>query len=76
MRPDDAMFAYASDPEVTRYVLWDTRGSIEYSETFLRFATEGYKKGDVGGLGVVQKARRPARNPYADASTSRAPTGT
>ena len=33
MRLDDAeaMFAYASDPEVTRYVLFDTHRSIEDS---------------------------------------------
>ena len=29
----EAVFAYASDAEVTRYVLWDTHGSIEDSET-------------------------------------------
>ena len=36
MRLEDAeaMFAYASDPEVTRYVLWDTHGSIEEYENF------------------------------------------
>jgi ribosomal-protein-alanine N-acetyltransferase len=57
MRLDDAeaMFAYASDPEVTRYVLWDTHRSIEDSETFLRFAIEGYESGDFGGWGVVFK---------------------
>lgn len=57
MRLDDAeaMFAYASDPEVTRYVLWDTHRSIEDSESFLGFATEGYERGDFGGWGVVLK---------------------
>ena len=57
MRLDDAeaMFAYASDPEVTRYVLWDTHRSIEDSESFLSFATEGYERGDFGGWGVVLK---------------------
>jgi len=58
MRPEDAraMFAYASDPEVTRYVLWETHGSIEDSENFLRFADEGYERGDFGGWGLVLKA--------------------
>jgi ribosomal-protein-alanine N-acetyltransferase len=58
MRPDDAedMFAYASDPEVTRYVLWDTHRSIEDTRNFLRFATEGYERGDFGGWGLVLKA--------------------
>jgi [ribosomal protein S5]-alanine N-acetyltransferase len=57
MRLDDAeaMFAYASDPEVARYVLWDTHRSIEDSEEFLRLATEGYERGDFGGWGVVLK---------------------
>jgi ribosomal-protein-alanine N-acetyltransferase len=57
MRLDDAeaMFAYASDPEVTRYVLWDTHRSVEDSEEFLRQATEGYERGDFGGWGVVLK---------------------
>jgi [ribosomal protein S5]-alanine N-acetyltransferase len=47
----EAMFAYASDPEVARYVLWETYGSIEESENFLRFASEGYERGDFGGWG-------------------------
>ena len=57
MRLDDAeaVFAYASDPEVTRYVLWDTHRSVEDSESFLRSATEGYERGDFGGWGVVLK---------------------
>ena len=57
MRLDDAeaMFAYASDPEVTRYVLFDTHSSIEDSREFLRFATEGYERGDFGGWGLLLK---------------------
>jgi ribosomal-protein-alanine N-acetyltransferase len=57
MRLEDAeaMFAYASDPKVTRYVPWDTHRSIEDSESFLTFAIEGYEKGDFGGWGVVLK---------------------
>jgi [ribosomal protein S5]-alanine N-acetyltransferase len=57
MRRDDAqaMFAYASDPEVTRYVLFDTHRSLEDSEAFLRFAVGGYERGDFGGWGVVLK---------------------
>ncbi len=58
MRLDDAedMFAYASDPEVTRYVLFETHRSIEDSRTFLRFAAEGYERGDFCGWGLVLKA--------------------
>ena len=45
------MYSYASDPEVTRYVLWEPHGSIEESENFLRFAGEGCERGDFGGGG-------------------------
>jgi ribosomal-protein-alanine N-acetyltransferase len=57
MRLDDAraMFAYASDPEVTRYVLFETHRSIEDSRAFLRYAEEGYERGDFGGWGLVLK---------------------
>jgi ribosomal-protein-alanine N-acetyltransferase len=57
MRLDDAeaMFAYASDPEVTRYVLFETHRTVEDSEAFLRLAVEGYERGDFGGWGVVLK---------------------
>jgi ribosomal-protein-alanine N-acetyltransferase len=57
MRLDDAqaMYGYASDPEVTRYVLFETHRSVEDSEAFLRFAVEGYERGDFGGWGVVLK---------------------
>ena len=57
MRLDDAqaMYGYASDPEVTRYVLFETHRSVEDSEAFLRFAVEGYERGDFGGWGVILK---------------------
>lgn len=57
MRLDDAedMFAYASDPLVTRYVLWETHRTLEDAKAFLRSATEGYERGDFGGWGVVLK---------------------
>ena len=53
----EAMYSYASDPEVTRYVLWETHGSIEEYENFLRFAGEGYERGDFGGGGLVEGQR-------------------
>ena len=67
MRRDDAqaMFAYASDPEVTRYVLFDTHRSLEDSEAFLRFAVEGYERGDFGGWGVVLRTAARSSAPAA-----------
>lgn len=55
MRLEDAeeMFAYASDPKVTRYLLWETHRTVEDSEDFLRFAVEGYERGEFGGWGIV-----------------------
>jgi [ribosomal protein S5]-alanine N-acetyltransferase len=51
----EAMFTYASDPEVTRYVLFETHRSVEDSKAFLRLAVEGYERGDFGGWGIVLK---------------------
>jgi ribosomal-protein-alanine N-acetyltransferase len=36
-------------------VLFETHRSVEDSDAFLRFAVEGYERGDVGGWGVVLK---------------------
>ena len=57
MRPEDAeaMFAYASDPEVTRYVLWETHNSIVDTRNFLNFVAESYGRGDFGAWGIVFK---------------------
>ncbi len=35
LEDDAAVFAYASDPEVTRYVLWEAHRSVEVSRAFL-----------------------------------------
>lgn len=45
MRPSDAeaIFAYASDPEVSRYVIWDTHRSIQDSRAFLDLILAGYE---------------------------------
>ena len=57
MTPNDAeaVFAYASDPEVTRYVSWETHRSIEDSRTFLDFATSKYESGGEPEWGIVYK---------------------
>ncbi len=51
----DAMFAYASDPEVTRYVVWDTHRSIEDSRAFLDLTVRGYESGADPTWGIVYK---------------------
>lgn len=43
---DDAedMYAYGSDPEVTRYVTWHAHQSIEETQQFISFYLENMKK--------------------------------
>ena len=57
MTPNDAeaVFAYASDPEVTRHVVWETHRTIEDSERFLRSVVERYEKGEAAEWGIVYK---------------------
>jgi RimJ/RimL family protein N-acetyltransferase len=51
----EAVFAYASDPEVTRYVSWETHRKIGDSESFLRSVLGGYEKGEAAEWGIVYK---------------------
>jgi len=57
MIPEDAgaVFAYASDPEVTRYVSWETHLSIEDSRAFLNLAANKYRSGGEPDWGIVYK---------------------
>ncbi len=57
MKPDDAeaVFAYASDPEVTRYVIWETHRSIEDSGAFLDLVLSKYESGGEPEWGMVYK---------------------
>ena len=56
MIPHDAgdMYAYASDPEVSRYMLWEAHRSLRDTENFLRFVQERYSRGDPAGWGIVE----------------------
>ena len=50
MRPfepgdDEAIFAYSSDPENTRYMLWDTARTIEDTRAFLNAEIKKYATG-------------------------------
>lgn len=57
MRPTDAeaVHAYASDPEVARYMLWEPHESLRDSENFLRFVEERYARGDPAGWGLEER---------------------
>lgn len=58
MRMDDAddIFAYASDPEVAKHVVWDTHASIEDSKSFLGSVLEQYNNGMVSSWGIEERA--------------------
>ena len=55
MRMSDArdLFAYASDPEVSRHVLWDTHRSLRDSRRFLRAALRQYRQGLPGSFAIT-----------------------
>ena len=57
MTLDDAraVFAYASDPDVTRYVIWNMHRTIEDSKSFLRSLVEGYENAEAADWGIVCK---------------------
>lgn len=50
-----AVFAYASDPDISRYVSWETHRTVRDSEDFLRHVTGGYERGDLLAWGLVLK---------------------
>ncbi len=51
----EAVFAYASNSDVSRYTLWETHRSIEDSRAFLEFATQKYENGGEPDWGIVYK---------------------
>ncbi len=60
MRMDDAsdMFAYGSDPEVSRTVSFNTHLSIDDSRAFLSTVIDGYARGDRASWGIVHRGDR------------------
>lgn len=57
MRPTDAeaIFSYASDSEVSRYVIWEAHRSIQDSRAFLDLVLAGYESGGEPNWGIVYK---------------------
>lgn len=58
MRVSDAadMFAYAKDPEVTRYLLWRPHPNIEHTRAYLEYLAGRYRLGMHYEWAVVLKA--------------------
>ncbi len=57
LRADDAeaVFAYASDPEVARWTTWDPHESLDDSKAFISSVIEAYKNNKPSPWGVVLK---------------------
>ena len=49
------VFAYASDGEVARFVLWDKHASREDSRRFLEWVVGQYARGELPSWGIVDK---------------------
>ncbi len=56
MRDAEDLYAYASDPAVSRHVLWDTHKSLSESRSFLRGAIRQYRRGLPGSFAIEWKA--------------------
>ena len=49
------MFEYASDPEATKYTLWDFHKSIEDSVQYIKSVIQKYENKEVSDWGVILK---------------------
>ena len=47
------MFEYASDDEVTQYLIWDTHKTIGDSQGFIQFTLGRYERDEAGDWGIV-----------------------
>ena len=56
MRDAQDMYAYASDPAVSRYVLWDAHRSLRETRRYLRAARRQYRKGLPGCYAIVLRS--------------------
>jgi len=55
MKDADTIFHYASDPEVTRYVLFPTHKSMDDTFAFIQINLDKYKDGETASWGVTLK---------------------
>ncbi len=57
MHPKDArdMFAYASDPEVTRFLTWDVHESAEYTHRYLKHVQRLYREGQLYDWALIHR---------------------
>lgn len=58
MRDERDMYRYASDPEVSRHVLWDTHESPRQTRASLRAALRQYRTGRPSSFAIERKSDR------------------
>ena len=51
----DDIFEYASDPEVSRYTLWDTHKTLDETRVFLSYIIEQHRRGEGMVWAVTQR---------------------
>jgi [ribosomal protein S5]-alanine N-acetyltransferase len=51
----EAVYAYASDPEVAQYMQWERHRTVADSHSFIRWSLERYAEGRSGDWGVTVK---------------------
>ena len=56
MRDANDIFAYSSDPEVARHVLWSAQRSIGEAREYCRFMIRRYRADEPSSWGIVEKA--------------------
>ncbi len=49
------MYTYASNPEVSKYVTWDTHRTIEDTKEFIRFVMKQYENKGISPWGIEYK---------------------
>ena len=56
MKDAEDIFAFASDPEVARYVLWDPHRSLSDTRNYIRYLRAQYRRGEPSSWGIVDRA--------------------
>ncbi|WP_088042961.1 GNAT family N-acetyltransferase [Bacillus sp. EAC] len=52
----ESLFNYASNPEVTKYVTWETHHTIEDSKQFINYVLELYKESKIAPFAIEDKS--------------------
>ena len=56
MRDAQDIYTYSQDPQVARYVLWDTMRSLAEAKNYIRYMLRKYRLGEPASWGIEWKA--------------------